>query len=258
MMGLSVTHQGRRLGSGPPRLRQGPRPVRPVAQTAIVTALGALGLFLITSSTLRTIVIIGLGVSCISALAQARSAGRRRAAERAMADDQAVLSTVVGTRLIDDTEPPATGAHAIITPREQARRALHRRRQAIVCLFADRIVFRPLRGRVRAESETIHISALSAADWTVKVSGSRAAPQLRLIMTDGPEVNVVFDVSGQRRSLTQFRDTLTRVLPMPAQGEAFPPEQKDLNRALVAAIVTGALLGAGAVPFTVMMARSSG
>jgi hypothetical protein len=226
-------------------------------RVGIVTAISALGLFLITWSAPLTLVIIAVGVLGLLVVARSLSAGRRLAAERAMADDLAVLNTVVGTRVIDAAAPPPR-ALAGITPREQARRAFHLRRPAIAYLFADRIVIRPLPGRIRAEAETIPIKDVSAAAWTTAVTGSRLAPQLRLTMTDRPDITVVFDVAGQRRQLAQFRDTLTRVLPMPVTGQAFPPEQNHLNPALIAAIAAGALLGAGAIPLTAMMTRGSG
>jgi hypothetical protein len=225
-------------------------------RVGIATALSALGLFLITWSALLTLVIVAVGMLGILVAARGRSAGRRLAAEGAMAGDLAVLNTVVGTRVIDDDAAPRPGVPPGITPREQARRAFHRQRPAIVCLFPDRIVIRPLRGRIPAE--TIPIKDVSAADWIAVVAGARWAPQLRLTLADGSEVTVVFDVAGQRPPLAQFRDTLTRVLPIPVAGQAFPPEQRDLSPALITAIVAGALLGAGVIPFTAMMARGSG
>jgi hypothetical protein len=249
-----VTDQGRRLGPRPPRSRQ----VWAIVRVGIVTTFSALALFLFTSSMIRTIVIIGVGVLGISVLVRALSAGRRRAAERAMADDLAVLSTVVGTRVIDDGDLPAPGLEPGITPREQARRTFHRKRLVIVCLFADRIVIRALHGRASSEPGTIYNREVSAAEWQVVTPGARAVPQLQLTMTGGVEITVVFDITGQRRQLAQFRSTLTRVLPLPVTGQAFPPEQKEFSKAVIAAIAAGVVIGAGVIPWTAMMARGSG
>jgi hypothetical protein len=248
-----VTDPGAGVGPGPPQ----PRPFRAVLLVGFVASLCAVGLFLITRSSVQTIAIILVLVVMSFLLLRALSAAKRRTAERAMADDPAVLGTIVGSMLLEDVEQPAEELRPHLAPREQVRPAAPRQRTMIVCLFADRIVIRPVRERAPAESQTIRNRDVFAAEWSVLLSRFRPAPLLRLATVDGFDISLLFDDSGQFQQLAQFRDILDRVLPKASTGDQLPSPMNGSNRVFVAAIVVGAVLGAAVIPLATMVARGS-
>jgi hypothetical protein len=248
-----VTDHGAGVGSGPPQ----PRRFRAVVLVWFVALLCAVGLFLITRSSVQTIVIILVFAVVSFLLLRALSAVRRFAAERAMADNPAVLGTIVGSMLLEDVERSAKEQRRHLAPREQVRPAAPRQRPMIVCLFADRIVIRPVRERGPAESQTIRNRDVFVAEWSVQLSRFRPAPLLRLAAVDGFDISLLFDDAGQYQQLAQFRDILDRVLPKASTGDPLPASVNGSNRVFIAAIVVGAVLGAAVIPLSTMVARGS-
>jgi hypothetical protein len=220
------------------------RQIRAIVLIGLVTAISALRLFLLTRSMPATIAIVVVVVFLIFVLAWAVSTRRRRSADRAMAQDAGVLAAIVGTPLN-------------VAAESRRPRRSHRLKPVVVTLFADRIVIRPARERVPSELRTIYNRDIATAEWTVVLPSSQRASLLRL-STSGPEIAVLFDVTGQREHLAQFRATLARVLAVPVTGEALPSGANRANRAVIAAVAVGALLGAGAIPLTTMVALGSG
>jgi hypothetical protein len=241
-----VTERASIPGSPPPRSQR----FWATVLVGLLTGLGTLRLFLLTRSLIGTVAIVVASVMLISILVWALLARRRHAAERAMANDPGILFTIVGTPLGEvnrRSRPAGPSSH----PSRQLGKPV------IVCLFADAIVIRPLRERFSVEPQTIRNREISAAEWTVTLPGSRPTPRLHLT-TGGREIVLLFDTAGQRQQLVEFRDTLTRVLPIPVTGVPLPASDRGSYRAVVAAIAVGTVLGAGVIPMITMVAVGSG